>query len=279
MRVLSHLASRAMTAFGLVRMNMSSATIASIYRYPVKGLTPERLDRVALTPGQTLPADRRYAIENGDSGFDPAHPQWKAKTHYLMLMRNERLAALDSHYDDATHVLTIRKHGHEAVRGDLATDAGRKAVEDWFTANFAAELRGPPRILSAPNYSFSDVPKKVVSLINLASVAAVAAMVKAAVDPLRFRGNLMVSGWPAWHEFDLLGHTLTIGDARLRIVKRIVRCAATNVDPATAERDMNIPQTLMRELGHADLGVYAEVISGGEVATGDAIGANQQATA
>ncbi|MDB5549462.1 MAG: molybdenum cofactor sulfurase, partial [Tardiphaga sp.] len=47
---------------------MSSATIASIYRYPVKGLTPERLDRVALTPGQTLPADRRYAIENGDSG-------------------------------------------------------------------------------------------------------------------------------------------------------------------------------------------------------------------
>ncbi len=253
------------------------ASVASIYRYPVKGLSPERLDRVALTPGQTLPADRRYAIENGDSGFDPANPVWKAKTHYLMLMRNERLAALDTHYDDATHVLTIRRDGHEVVSGDLSTDMGRKAVEDWFTANFAAELRGPPRILTAPNYSFSDIAKKVVSIINLESVAAVGEMVKAAVDPLRFRGNLMVSGWPAWHEFDLMGQKLTIGGARLKVVKRIVRCAATNVDPATAERDMNIPHRLMRELGHADLGVYAEVIDAGEIATGDAIQSEQPA--
>ncbi len=258
-------------------MNSANAAIAAIYRYPVKGLTPERLDRVTLAPGQTLPADRRYAIENGDSGFDPASPVWKAKTHYLMLMRNERLAALHTHYDDATHVLAIRHDGHEVVRADLATAAGRKAVEDWFTANFADELRGPPRILSAPNYSFSDVSKKVVSIINLDSVAAVADMVKAAVDPLRFRGNLHVSGWPAWHEFDLMGRTLAVGGVRMKVVKRIVRCAATNVDPNTAERDMNIPHTLMRELGHADLGVYGEVIEGGEIVTGDAIHAEQVA--
>ena len=276
MRVLV-LHSRGIIVFFLVRTIMNSASIASIYRYPVKGLSPERLDRVGLTPGQTLPADRRYAIENGDSGFDAANPVWKAKTHYLMLMRNERLAALDTHYDDATHRLTIRRVGHEAVSGDLSTDMGRKAIEDWFTANFAAELRGPPRLLTAPNYSFSDIAKKVVSIINLESVAAVGDMVKAAVDPLRFRGNLMVSGWPAWHEFDLMGQTLTIGGARLKIVKRIVRCAATNVDPTTAERDMNIPHTLMRELGHADLGVYAEVIDGGEIATGDAIQSVQPA--
>jgi uncharacterized protein YcbX len=50
------------------------AQIASIYRYPVKGLSPEPLPRVALGVGQTLPADRRYAIENGPSGFDAAAP-------------------------------------------------------------------------------------------------------------------------------------------------------------------------------------------------------------
>jgi len=38
------------------------------------GLTPEPLQRVASEAGQTLPADRRYAIENGPSGFDPAAP-------------------------------------------------------------------------------------------------------------------------------------------------------------------------------------------------------------
>src|SRR6202021_3783119 len=102
------------------------------------------------------------------------------------------------------------------------------------------------------------VAKKVVSIINLASVAAIEAAVGAPVDPLRFRANLYVDGWPAWHEFELLNQTLAIGDARLKVVKRIVRCAAVNVDPESAARDLNIPQALMRRLGHADCGVYAE---------------------
>jgi uncharacterized protein YcbX len=56
------------------------AILQSIYRYPVKGLSPEPLPAVALEPGQTLPADRRYAIENGPSGFDPADPRWMPTT-------------------------------------------------------------------------------------------------------------------------------------------------------------------------------------------------------
>ena len=100
-------------------------------------------------------------------------------------------------------------------------------------------------------------------------------MVDRPVHPLRFRANLYVSGWPAWHEFDLLGRTLAIGDARLKVVKRIARCAAVNVDPETAARDLNIPHTLMRRLGHADCGIYAEVIAGGAIAVGDAIVAEQ----
>ena len=87
----------------------------------------------------------------------------------------------------------------------------------------------------------------------------------------RFRANLYVRGWPAWHEFSLLDHTLGIGGARLKVVKRIVRCAATNVDPETAARDLNIPQTLMQNFGHADCGMYAEVTTDGDIAVGDAI--------
>ncbi len=247
------------------------AQIAGLYRYPVKGLTPEPLQRVALAPGETLPADRRYAIENGPSGFDPAHPAWMAKSHFLMLMRNERLAGLRTHFEDHGHLLTIRENGKPVARGNLATAEGRAAVEAFFATNFAGELKGPPKILSGRDHSFSDVAKKVVSIINFGSLKAIENMVGLPVHPLRFRANLYVSGWPAWHEFELLGRTLWIGNARLKLVKRITRCAAIDVDPESAARDLDLPSTLARRLGHADCGIYAEVIAGGEIAVGDAI--------
>jgi uncharacterized protein YcbX len=115
----------------------------------------------------------------------------------------------------------------------------------------------------------------VVSIINLASLRAIENLVEHPVHPLRFRANLYVEGWPAWHEFDLLDRTLAIGGARLKVVKRITRCAAVNVDPDTAARDLAIPQALLRRLGHNECGIYAEVIAAGSIAVGDAIAAEQ----
>jgi uncharacterized protein YcbX len=262
---------------------MSAAKIQAIYRYPVKGLSAQALPRVQLSPGLTLPADRLYAIENGPSGFDPAAPAYFPKQRFLMLMRNERLAALRTDFDDQTHVLTIWAAGRPAAEGDLRTEKGRAAVEQFFAAYCADELRGPPKILAGddghtfsnmkPPHSFSDVAQRVVSIINLASVAAVEDAVGAPVDPLRFRGNLYVAGWPAWREFGLMGKEIIIGDARVKVVRRIKRCAATNVEPETGIRDFNIPQSLMESFGHADCGIYAEVIGGGEIAVGDAVAA------
>ena len=251
------------------------ATIASLYRYPVKGLTPEPLPRTKLSPGQTLKADRRYAIENGPSSFNPAAPAWLAKAHFLMLMRDEWLAGLRTHFDDATNVLTIRHNDKIAAQGDLETAEGRAAIERFFSTVFAGQIKGPPKLLSSPGHSFSDVARKVVSIINLASVRAIENMVGAPVHPLRFRANVYVEGWPAWSEFDLLDRTLAIGETRLKVVKRIVRCAAVNVDPDTAERDLSSPQALQRRLGHGDCGIYAEVIEGGSIAVGDSIAAEQ----
>src|ERR1700724_1460718 len=107
-------------------------TVASIYRYPVKGLGPDRRDSVELLPGRTIAGDRLYAIENGPSGFDPAHPAYLPKSRFLMLMRNERLAALRAAFDEATHALAIRADSGEAVRGGLRTPEGRAAIEQFF---------------------------------------------------------------------------------------------------------------------------------------------------
>jgi uncharacterized protein YcbX len=251
-------------------MPEANAIIDAIYRYPVKGLSPEPLARTQLQVMETLPADRLYAIENGPSGFEPAAPRHQPKQRYLMLMRNERLARLRTRFYDTSHTLTIEMEGRGAARGDLRTSEGRAAIEAFFAGFCADELRGPPRVLHAPGFSFSDVARKVVSIINLASVAAIEDVVGRPVHPLRFRGNVYVTGWPAWHEFDFVGQEITVARrARLRVIKRIVRCAATNVDPDIGIRDLSIPDTLMRSFGHADCGVYGEVVEGGDIAVGD----------
>ena len=248
-----------------------TAKIESLYRYPVKGLSPEPVTRATLKAGDYFPGDRLFAVENGPSGFDPAAPQHQSKIKFLMLMHNERLATLRTRYEDATSTLTIEQDGGSAVRADLATKEGRLAVEAFFRRFMPTELRGPPKLLQAEGHSFSNVPAKVVSVINLASVAAIGTAIGAPVHPLRFRANLYVEGWPAWHEFDLLEREIAIGGARLKVTKRTLRCPATEVDPDTGVRDLAIPKTLMQTYGHADCGVYAQVIAGGEVAVGDAI--------
>jgi uncharacterized protein YcbX len=249
-----------------------AAKLQAIYRYPLKGLSAEPMQRAELAVGGTIAGDRIYAVENGPSGFDPAAPRYVPKQRYLILMRNERLAMLRTRFEHASHTLVIEAEGREAARGDLRTPAGRAAIERFLAAFCADELRGPPKVLHAPGFSFSDVARKVLSIINLASVAAVETAVGAPVHPLRFRGNLYVTGWPAWREFDLVGREVAIGTgARLKIVKPIVRCAATNVDPDTGIRDLSIPGTLMRSFGHADCGVYGEVVKAGEIAVGDQV--------
>jgi hypothetical protein len=213
-----------------------------------------------------------FAVENGPSDFDPADPVHQPKTKYLMLMRDERLGALRTRYDDTTGTLSIEHEGRNAVRADLATNEGRLAVEAFFRRFLPKELRGPPKVLAAPSgYRFTDSRSGFVSIINLASVAELENVIGAPVNPLRFRANLYVDGWPAWTEFDPVDRELTIGAVRLKGLKRIVRCAATNVDPDTGMRDLSIPNTLMQTFGHMDCGIYAEVLEGGEIKPGDAV--------
>jgi uncharacterized protein YcbX len=246
--------------------------IALLNRYPVKGLSPEPITQAELAKGEYFPGDRLFAIENGPSGFDEAAPAHQPKIKFLMLMRNERLAALRTRYDAASRTLTIEDGGCEAVRADVTTREGRLAIEAFFRRFMPDELRGPPKVLGAPTgFRFTDNSRGFVSILNLASIAAIENLVGTPVNPLRFRANVYVADWPAWAEFDLMDREVLLGGARVRVHKRIKRCAATNVDPNRAVRDMNIPDVLMRTFGHPDCGVYAEVLAGGPIKIGDVV--------
>jgi uncharacterized protein len=250
----------------------SPCTITSLYRYPVKGLTPEKLDTVHLTPGQTLPFDRAYAIENGQGRFDPDNPQHLPKIVFLMLMRNERLATLSTRFDDTTQTLTILRDGRQVARGQLTTSIGRQMLEQFIGAYMKTELRGAPKIVSAPGHSFSDVAAKCLHIVNLASVRDLERVTGKPVDPLRFRANVYIDGLEPWAEFRWLAKDIQLGATTLHVFKRTQRCEATNVDPVTAARDMAIPAMLSRTWGHTDLGIYATVKTAGTIAAGDPVG-------
>ncbi|MCC3244609.1 MOSC domain-containing protein [Methylocystis sp. WRRC1] len=246
--------------------------LASIYRYPVKGLSPEALEFADLDADGYFPGDRVFALENGPSGFDPAAPEHQPKVKFLMLMRNGALAGLATRYDHASGVLTIAREGREVARGDLRSAEGRAAIETFLTGFLGDEIRGPVRLLQAPEgFRFTDSKSGFVSLVNLASVKAIEEAQGAAVDPLRFRANLYIDGAERWAEADWPGKTFQLGGATLTVLKMTDRCAATGVEPGSGRRDMDLVQTIRKAFGHIDCGVYARIERGGRVTRGDAL--------
>ena len=246
-----------------------TAELIDLYRYPVKGLSPERLVNVLLTKGQTLPFDRAWAIENGTGSFNPLEPKYLPKINFLMLMRHEKLARLKTVFDDKTLELSLELEGVVVAKGKLDSQGGRQIIEQFLSSYMAEELRGAPKIYSAPGHSFSDVSAKCVHIINLASLRDLEKRLGQAIDSRRFRANLVIDGVAPFKELDWVGRTLVSDDIRLKIFKRTPRCAATNVDPQKGIRDRALPDFLFEQFGHRDFGIYAMVEKGGQIEVGN----------
>lgn len=250
-----------------------AAEITHIYRYPVKGLSPEALDAVDLAADDYLPGDRRFAVALGSTPVSGGHHmEWMPKRNFLALVKNEKLATLDSTFDQTTGVLTLSRQGRRLTRGKITDRIGRTLIEEFFTAYMKDETRGHPRLVEAnPGGRLTDQPKPVVSVINLASIRDLERVVKAPVDHRRFRANIYIDGVEPWSEFNWVGKTIALGSAEAEVVERIDRCAAVNVNPDTAERDLNIVKFLQAGFGHIDMGVFVRVTKPGRIAVGESL--------
>src|SRR5258707_1372456 len=255
-----------------------ATTVTAIYRYPVKGLSAEKMDRVALILGECLPHDRRFAIALNSTVFDPQRPEWLSKTHFIMLMRDEKLAQLHTRFDAESGGLAIAENARVLLHAQMTEPEGCRLVAEFFENFLGDAVNGPLRVVEAPGHAFADARRKpnattdkYVSLINRASIAALEAAIGVPVDPIRFRANVYFDGAAAWSEHDWIGSEIKLGGARLRVISPITRCAATQVNPVTAKRDLDIVAALGRAFGHINMGVYAEVVAGGEITVGDAL--------
>jgi uncharacterized protein YcbX len=250
-------------------------TVAGLYRYPIKGLSPQAEETLPLVAGEGLPADRRFALALGTTSFDPRAPEPLDKSYFLMLRRDASLAALKTHYTAATsHLTIVRPDGH-TFAADLGTPAGRDATEAFFLDYIGEACGGMPRLVEAEGHKFTDVSvvspamMRAVSLINLASVRDLESRTGRSLDPLRFRANIYVDGLAPWAELDWVGRTVAIGAVSFTAVLRTKRCAAVDVDPTTGARDTRLPKALVTHYGHPDCGIYLEVAGDGTIAIGD----------
>jgi len=244
------------------------ALITGLFRYPVKGFSPERLSEAELAPGRAIAQDRRWVVENGPSGFDPDSPKYVPKMKFAVLAAHPVVAAAWTRVQGTD--ISASAPGRPDFRGDLAAEAGREGFGAWVGRLLGEDACDGVRVLQAPDYQFLDHPLGHVSIVNMASVRDLEARIGRPVDPMRFRANLYVEGWPPWVENDWKGRNLLLGFARATVFAPIVRCAATEVDPQTAKRDLPLVEHLFEQYGHRDCGIYVQVTHGGTVRVGDA---------
>lgn len=244
--------------------------ITRLCRYPVKGLSVEDLQEIHLNPDEPVPGDRRFALSM--AGMDNSQTAWKSKASFLTLVCHEKLAALETQFNEETNTLSILRMGKEVSSGCLGDPSGRATVEDFLFTYLARSVPAKPHIVAADEgIALTDTQTPFISIVNLASVRDLERVVGAEINPLRFRANVYFDCGQPWCELDWIGHDIAIGIARLNIAERTGRCAATGVDPESGIRDHNIVAILQSEFDHTDMGVYATVMNSSNIAIGDSV--------
>jgi hypothetical protein len=252
-------------------------TIHALYRFPVKGLSPEPLQVVPLQAGRGFPGDRELAITNGRWQYDAAQYAPRPKTDFLMLMQHESLASLRTRVSEHGRRMTVHAPDGSFLDVSLEDAADLQRTSAFFAGYLGDRLQGSPRLVRAGSHRFTDVSvvsptlMQSVSIINLASVRDLGARMGCEIDPLRFRANVYFDGGEPWEELTWIDRELRLGEVSARAVLRTRRCAATNVNPVTGVRDLGIPQALLKNFRHGDMGVYVELLGSGTLSLGDTL--------
>lgn len=243
-----------------------TATLAHIFRHPIKAHGREALASVLLSAGACLPWDRHWAVAHGRSKFDLAQPDWTPCSQFQRGARTPGLMAIEARFDEATGVMVLTHPDLPVLEFRHETEAA--ALIDWLAPISPEGDFRPAALVSAPGRGMTDSDFPSISINSLSSNAALAQHMGADLSIHRWRGNLWLEGFAPFAEMELIGRELRIGDARLRVEERIGRCKATTANPATGEVDVDTLAGLRSLTGAQEFGVYAVVTAPGRIAPG-----------
>ncbi len=247
------------------------ARLTHLWRHPIKGCGVEAIARAELAPGAAMPGDRVWAVAHDAARIAPGADGWAACANFTRGARTPELMAIRAVLDEASGRVTLShpRRPEITVDPDDADDAALLVA--WLTPLCDPARARPAFVARAGARGMTDSDFPSVAILSRASLAALGRALGAPPAMERFRGNLWFDGAEPWAEFDWIGRDLRVGGATLRVRERITRCKATTVNPETGRVDADTLGALQAGWGHQDFGVYAEVISGGPVAVGDAV--------
>ena len=229
--------------------------VVGLWRYPVKSMGREELTESQLS-WHGLAGDRRWAFvrDQVTSGF----PWFTLRQRSDM--NGYRPSFVDPDRPDESSV-TVR-----TPNGDTLELTDPQLLDEL--------CGGSGSLIKQSRGIFDTFP---ISLITRASVSRLSQMIDphladTGLDVRRFRPNILIEttdGRP-FAEDDWVGHTLTIGNARLRVDQRDSRCVVVTIDPETGERHPAVLRAVAQERDGC-LGVYGSTVEPGRIAIGDPV--------
>ena len=253
----------------------NAATVATLYRYPVKGLPGVELSGADLAEGHGIPGDRCFAIARSGGEARRLDGAWATSRTFVINVDCEGLLALDlAVSDDGSRIEITTPDQQSVTLVSGQTDGLERANEvlaEYLSGNVDNNLEAPAIVERDGGKGYWDFRETQISILNYASIEAVGRAAGEKLDPRRFRGNLYVTDLPAWEENRWLGQRLRIGEAELVVARGCERCPATSVNPQTGVRDMQLPTLMQQKFGHIFFGVYAQVVKAGKIAANDRV--------
>ncbi len=241
--------------------------VSEIWRHPIKSHGREKLTRVLLSAGQTMPWDRVWAVAHEASKAD--NTAWAPCVNFTIGAKAPALMAITAQVDEATAIVTL---AHPDLP-DLvfSPDDDPMALITWSKQLVPTNRAASSNIVRLENRGMTDTEFPSLSIGNLASHRAIETAMGAPLSNHRWRTNIWLDGLEPWVEFDWIGRDIRIGNTEFSVRDRVKRCLATTANPDTGLRDADTLKTLQDTWGHTDHCVYAEVTKSGQIATGDKI--------
>jgi uncharacterized protein len=212
---------------------MNAMSVAELWRYPVKSLAGERLQR-AVIGRDGIAGDRVVHVEDGRGRVVTSR----------------------------THPMLLGLHATLGDDGEPLVEGNRWTSREALTAVRLAAAEDDSALAAHHGREGFDVLPLLV-----ATDGAIAAL---GVDHRRLRPNIVIAGVEGLAERAWPGRRLRIGDAVISVAKLRGRCVMTTYDPDTQEQDLSVLERIVTEFG-GRMALDCDVVAGGVVSVGDPV--------